>query len=64
MARGKPLSEYEKGRMDTYKAEKLSIREISRRLKISLAIVQNYINNPAEYGKKKSNGRPKSLRDR
>lgn len=64
MPRGKKLTEREKGLIEAYHREKISNREIARRLKRSHHVVDNFLNNPQLYGVKKSSGRPPKLSPR
>ena len=59
MGCGKPLSEYEKGQINAYKDQGLSINEIAKKLSRSRCVIQNFVKNSEEYGILKSPGRPK-----
>jgi transposase len=58
MARGKPLSEREKGKIDAYKTIGKSNRQIAGILKRSPHVIDNYVRDPLAYGTAKSPGRP------
>ena len=64
MARGRKLTEYEKGLIDAYHQAGKSNREIARLLRRSLDVVNRYRRNPAVYGTRKPTGRPKTISDR
>lgn len=50
MPKGKVLDEKEKGMVEAYKQEGVSLREIARRLGRSDKVIRNYIKNPENYG--------------
>ena len=64
MGRKPALSEVEKGQILTYKDNRLSSREISRKINRSPSIVNNFFKLGLEYGTKKSSGRPRKLTQR
>lgn len=57
MGRGLALNDKEKGQIMAYKEERLSNREIGRRIGRSVNIVNNFIRLKDEYGKKKAPGK-------
>lgn len=61
MGRGNRLSSFEMGQIMAYKNRGLQKTEISRLVKRSRKVVSNYLENPANYGAKKSPGRPALL---
>ena len=63
MPRGKPLSEFQKGRIVAYKNEGKGVREIARQLRISPNTVSNFIRKP-ESDRRKKTGGPKKLTQR
>lgn len=64
MARGLKLSSEEKGQITAYHNDGRSNRWIARTIGRSLNVINNFIKNPTNYGKKKSSGRKKKLSDR
>ncbi len=58
MPKGKKLTEYEMGRIVSLDEEGLSHRKIAARIKRSPGVVDNYLANPENYGKKKHTGCP------
>lgn len=64
MAKGSKLSEKEKGKIDAYRDVGKSNREIEHLLGRSPTVVDNYVNDPDNYGKKKIRGITKKLSDR
>jgi transposase len=58
--KGKKLTEYEMGRIASLD-EGLSLRKIAASIKKSPGVVDNYLANQENYGKKKYTGRPSSL---
>lgn len=64
MGRAKPLSTEERGKITAYKECGLSNREISRRLKRSSTVIDNFVKLGQNYNSKKSTGRPQVLTDR
>ncbi len=61
MGRGKQLTDFEKGQILAYKSLGQSIAEISRLVNRSWHVVNNFIEDPGNYGTKKSPGRPNEL---
>lgn len=61
MPRGTSLTAYERGKIDAKREQGLRLRAIARSLHRSLAVVQNYVNNPEEYGTKRRSGRPSKV---
>lgn len=64
MSRGKPLNDIEKGRILAYKEIGMSNRRIAEKLGRSSGLIDNFVKNPKNYGKKKSSGRPKIIAER
>ena len=64
MSKGKRLSEYEKGKIDGLKKNKLSGGRIAKIIKRSKTVVNNYIKLKEKYGLKGKRGRKKSLSKR
>lgn len=64
MGRKKQLSEYEKGQITAYHQQRLSNRQIAKLLGRTPTVVGSFLNNPANYGKKKSSGRPSKVSER
>lgn len=64
MPRGKQLSEEEKGKIQAYHEEGLSNREISRRLKRSSSVVDNFLKLGSKYAQAKRPGRTPLVSDR
>jgi len=64
MGRARPLSMEEWGKIKTFKECGLSNRKISRRLKRSSTVVDNFVKLGQNYNSKKSTGRPQILTDR
>ena len=63
MRREKKLNESEKKQILELKQQRLSVAKISKVIR-SRRIIQNFLKNVEDYGKKKSTGRPSSLSDR
>ena len=61
MGRGRKLTEYKKGQIDTLKSRNASSGEIARHIKQSDFVVNNYLKNKDTYKSNKSTGRPQSL---
>ena len=61
MGRGRKLTEYEKGQIDTLKSRNAFSLEIARHIKRSDFVVNNYLKNKDTFGSNKSTGRPQSL---
>ncbi|CAI5438408.1 unnamed protein product [Caenorhabditis angaria] len=57
MPRGKPLSDFEKGQITAKKDQRLSNRQIARDLGRSPRVINNYVNDPRNYGTGKCPGR-------
>lgn len=64
MAKGKALSEYEKGQIDTFKSQGRSNRKIAEEIGRSLNVVNRYVRDPKNYGITKSPGAPPKLNER
>lgn len=64
MPRGVALSDYEKGRIDTYAKNGTSHREIARKMKRSLCVINNYLKDPSKYNTIKRSGRKPKLNAR
>lgn len=64
MGRGKSLSEYEKGQIVAYHNQGLSNRKIAGRVGRSLNVVNLFLNDPVNYGTRKSPGRPSKVSER
>jgi transposase len=64
MSRGKALSEEEKGMIKAFKEMRLSNRKIAIKIKRSPRVINNYVNNPKKYGKKRRIGRKPKLNSR
>lgn len=65
MARKKPLTNYKRGRIATFKECNFSSREISRRLKRNSKVIDNFVEHSQNYNlKKESTGRSLILTDR
>lgn len=65
MGKGQKLSEREIGQILALKSiRKISHREISRRVGRSHQVINNFLSDPENYGKKKSPGRPEVLSSR
>ena len=64
MARGRKLSDIEKGQITAYKREGKSNREIARILDRTPTLIGNYVNDSAGYGTRKSTGRPSKVSER
>ena len=64
MGRGKPLSQFERGQVDAYRADGKSIRHIAQIIGKSRSAVSHYINQGNNYCNKHSPGRPRILTDR
>ena len=63
MARGKTLSDFEKGQIEAYNHAGRSNREIARLLDRSHHLVDSYLTDPARYGTRKSTGRIPQVSD-
>jgi transposase len=61
MGRGKQLSDFEMGQIMTYKNQGKSVAKISELVNRSRRVIRNYIEDPENYGTKKSPGRPAAL---
>jgi transposase len=61
MSHGKRLSEKEKGKIDLLKSQNLSHREIAKKIKRSLNVVNNYIKLGDNYGLKAHRGRKSKI---
>ena len=61
MAKGKILTEFQRGRITEVQKHGLSHRAIASELNRSKTAVTNFLKNPAEYGTKKFTGRPKTI---
>jgi IS30 family transposase len=59
MGRKSCLTDEEKGQIKAFNDIGLSNREIGRRLGRNHVVIGRYLENPEEYGVKKSTGRPK-----
>ena len=59
MAKGKPLSEFERGRIFELNRGGLSHRSIANEVNRSKTVITNFLRNPDQYGHKKSPGRQK-----
>lgn len=64
MPRGNVLSEKEKGMIEAYKQEGVSIREIGRRLSRSDKVVRNYLKDPEKYATTKRKPKKSKLSPR
>ena len=64
MPRGKRLTEFERGQITELRKSGCKLREIARRLKRSVNAINQFVNNPDEYGTRHSPGRPKALSER
>lgn len=64
MAKGSKLSEMEKGKIDAYRDVGQSNRAIAKLLGRSPTVVDNYVKDPDNYGKKKARGSRKKMSDR
>lgn len=64
MGRGKKLTDLEKGQILAHHSQGKSLRWIGREIHRSFKVVSNYLNNPDNYGLKKSTGRPRKLSER
>ena len=64
MARGKSLSEYERGQIDVYHEKGLSNRQIAIELKRWPSVINNYLNDPHNYGQNHRGGRPQVMDER
>ena len=64
MGKGKALSEFEKGRIEELLHQRISKREILKRLNRSKCVILNYSKNKKRYGQKKSSRRKKLLSKR
>lgn len=61
MPKGKVLSEYEKGQIDTMLKNGDSFRKIAQNLQRSHNAIMNYSRNSKQYGRKNPGGRPKVI---
>lgn len=64
MPRGTQLTDYEKGQIDALRKNKLSYREIAKKIHRSTAVVGNYLQDPLKYGTRKRSGRKPLLSPR
>lgn len=64
MPRGKRLSDVEKGKIEAFYEDGVGLREIGCRINRSLRVIQNFLNDKENYGKKKSTGRKSKLSER
>ena len=64
MGRRSVLTDYEKGIIDEMKKNGSSVRQIGLALGRTHNVISKYIQNPGNYGTKKSPGRPKLYTDR
>ena len=64
MARGRSLSDFEKGQIIAKKAQGLSNRQIARDLGRSHHVLNNFVREPAGYGTRKRSGPSPLLSDR
>lgn len=64
MARGKPLTEYEKGQIVAYQEMGKSKREISRLLNRSDCVIRHFLADTQKYGTLKAPGRKKVVSER
>lgn len=58
MPKGLPLSEFEKGQINTLNSMNWTMRRIAAEINRSDRVVRNYLKNPDAYGTAKSTGRP------
>lgn len=58
MPKGPKLSEYEKGQIQALHANGSNVSQIARQIHRSRDVITKFLNNPQEYGTKKSTGRP------
>lgn len=61
MAKEKPLSEFERGRIFELNRGGLSHRSIANEVNRSKTVITNFLRNPDQYGHKKSPGRQKKI---
>jgi transposase len=64
MSKSRRLTHYERGQIDALRSQKLSYREISKRLNRSLCVIHNYLKLKSEYGRVGGRGRKKKLDSR
>lgn len=64
MPRAVKLSEFEKGQIVALHGQGISNRQIAQELGRSPRVVNNFLNDPANYGTRKSTGRPSKLSER
>ena len=64
MARGRKLSDIEKGQITAYKLDGKSNRQIATLLGRSPTLIDNYVKDSAGYGTRKSTGRPSKVSER
>lgn len=64
MGHGKKLSNTEIRRIIVLKSQNLTVSEISRIVEKSCKVIYNFLNDPANYGKKNTCGRPTTLSKR
>jgi IS30 family transposase len=64
MPRGTCLTEVEQGRILAHKENKLGLRDIGRKLNRHPSTISNFLNDPENYGTKKTGGPKKKLIDR
>ncbi|XP_015783006.1 uncharacterized protein LOC107360764, partial [Tetranychus urticae] len=64
MPRGSSLSDYEKGQIDSFKTQGLSIRQIAAKITRSPRVVFNYLNAGENYSASPRSGRPAKFDDR
>ena len=62
MSIGKRLTEREQGKIDALKTEGYSNREVAKKIKRSLRVVNNYLKLGEKYGLKGRRGRKSSVR--
>lgn len=61
MAKGKALSEFQRGKILAFKDQGLSNRKIAGKLNVSPTSVDNFVKNQQNYGKRRSYGRKSKL---
>ena len=64
MAKGKFLTDFEKGQIFAHHQNGKGFREISRLINRSDKVIRNFLKNPDKYGQNKSSGRPEALTKR
>lgn len=64
MGIGTNLSEYEKGQIAAFHQQGLSCRQIQQLIGRSKTVINNFLRDPANYGTRKSTGRPSKVSDR